>query len=114
PSEVAHAGAGGLSGWPLRARSTEVIRRVYSRTRGALPIVGVGGVSDLEDLWEKLAAGATLVQVYTALVYEGPSLAARLNRALAARMVREGIATLRELVGSAGGAAGGATLHPLG
>jgi dihydroorotate dehydrogenase len=65
---------GGLSGKPLRARSTEVIRYLYRQTRGDLPIIGVGGIFSAADAWEKIAAGATLVQVYTGLVYEGPEL----------------------------------------
>ncbi len=66
---------GGLSGVPLRARSTEVIRRIHSLTRGGLPIVAAGGVFEAKDACEKLDAGACLVQVYTGLVYRGPRLA---------------------------------------
>jgi dihydroorotate dehydrogenase len=65
---------GGLSGAPLRARSTEVIRQICQLTGGALPIVGVGGVFSPEDAKEKLEAGATLIQLYTGLVYRGPGL----------------------------------------
>ncbi len=79
---------GGLSGAPLRLRSTELVGRVARRAEGALAVVGVGGVSSARDAWDKLAAGASLVQLYTALVYEGPSLVRRINRELA-RMMRE-------------------------
>jgi dihydroorotate dehydrogenase len=65
---------GGLSGAPLRARSTEVIRHLYRQTGGSLPIIGVGGVFSGADAWEKVTAGATLIQVYSGLVYEGPGL----------------------------------------
>jgi dihydroorotate dehydrogenase len=73
---------GGLSGAPLRARSTEVVRYIAQRTSGRLPIIGVGGVASAEDAAEKLDAGASLVQLYTGLVYGGPGLVRRINRAL--------------------------------
>lgn len=69
---------GGLSGAPLRALSTSMVREIHRRTSGRLPIVGVGGVMDTRDAREKLEAGATLVQVYTGLVYAGPGLARRI------------------------------------
>ncbi len=65
---------GGLSGLPLRQRSTAIIRRIYERTSGRLPIIGVGGIFGFEDARSKLDAGASLVQVYTGLIYQGPSL----------------------------------------
>ena len=67
--------SGGLSGRPLRERSTEVIRHLFRQTRGQLPIIGVGGIFNAADAWEKIAAGASLLQVYTGLVYEGPAQA---------------------------------------
>jgi dihydroorotate dehydrogenase len=76
---------GGLSGAPLRDRSTAVIRYIAQRTEGKLPIVGVGGIANARDAIEKLAAGATLLQVYTGLVYAGPNLVKQLNRALLCR-----------------------------
>lgn len=94
-------GAGGLSGPPLRARAHEVVRRIFSLTRGAVPIVGVGGIRSAEDAWERIRAGASLVQLYTGLVYEGPDLVRRINRGLAERMRREGVGSLAEVVGSA-------------
>ena len=80
---VTAAGAGGLSGQALRQRATEVIRYLHQRSGGRLPIIGVGGVASPEDALEKLAAGASLVQIYTGLVYEGPALVKRINQALA-------------------------------
>jgi dihydroorotate dehydrogenase len=65
---------GGLSGSPLRGRSTEIVRHIYQLTGGELPIVGVGGIFSPEDAREKLEAGVTLIQVYTGLVYRGPGL----------------------------------------
>lgn len=69
---------GGLSGAPLRTRSTDLVRAIYHRTSGELPIIGVGGIMSPDDALEKLDAGATLVQVYTGLVYEGPGLGKRI------------------------------------
>ena len=77
--------AGGLSGAPLRRRSTEIIHYIAQATSGRLPIIGVGGITDPESAGEKLDAGATLVQVYTGMVYRGPFFAAQLARALADR-----------------------------
>jgi dihydroorotate dehydrogenase len=86
PGSFAEVGqAGGLSGAPLRRRSTAVVAYIARMTGGRLPIVAAGGVSDPEGAAEKLDAGASLVQVYTGLIYEGPFLAARLARALAER-----------------------------
>jgi len=79
---VAAYGAGGLSGRPLRARATEVIAYLHRRSQGGLPIIGAGGIHSAEDALEKLAAGASLVQLYTGFVYEGPALVSRINRAL--------------------------------
>ena len=73
---------GGLSGAPLRSRSTEMVRYIARRTAGRLPIIGVGGVASANDAIEKLDAGASLVQLYTGLVYGGPGLVKRINRGL--------------------------------
>ncbi|TBR20590.1 quinone-dependent dihydroorotate dehydrogenase [bacterium] len=77
---------GGLSGAPVRARAAELVRRAKALTGGKCPIVGVGGVFDAEDAWELLSAGASLVQVYTGLVYRGPSLPGDICRGLVRRM----------------------------
>ena len=77
-------GAGGLSGRPLRARATEVIRYLHQKSQGSLPIIGAGGIHSAADALEKLAAGATLIQLYTGFIYEGPGLVKKINQALAA------------------------------
>src|ERR1051325_749849 len=81
-----YAEAGGLGGRPLRARSTEVIRHLFEQTRGTLPIIGVGGIFDAADAWEKITAGASLIQVYTGLVYEGPGVAKAIVQGLLERL----------------------------
>ena len=73
---------GGLSGKPLTKRSTEVIRFLSEKSKGAFPIIGVGGIHSAEDALEKLEAGAALVQLYTGFIYEGPSLIKRINKAI--------------------------------
>ncbi len=77
--------AGGLSGWPLRRRSTEIINYISRATNGRLPIIGSGGIMDEASAAEKLDAGATLVQLYTGLIYRGPLFAREVARALAQR-----------------------------
>ena len=96
-----YAEPGGLSGRPLRERSTEVVRHLYRQTRGRLPIIGVGGIFSAADAWEKITAGASLVQIYTGLIYEGPGLASAIVRGLLARMESAGFSELRQAVGSA-------------
>src|SRR6185369_5546137 len=85
-----YAETGGISGRPLRQRSTEGIRHLHRQTEGALPIIGVGGIFDATDAWEKITAGASLVQVYSGLVYEGPALAREIVRGLLERMRERG------------------------
>jgi dihydroorotate dehydrogenase len=94
-----YAEAGGLSGRPLRARSTEIIRHISRQTKRALPIIGVGGIFNADDAWEKITAGATLVQVYSGLVYEGPALAKTIVRGLRQRLREHGFARIEEAVG---------------
>ncbi len=96
-----YAEAGGLSGKPLRARSTEIIRHLHTQTRGKLPIIGVGGIFDADDAWEKITAGASLLQIYTGLVYEGPGAAKKIVAGLIQRLEIAGLKNLREAVGSA-------------
>ena len=81
-SDIEPLGPGGISGAPVRARSTEVIRYLHERSGGAFPIIGVGGIDGPESAQEKLDAGATLVQVYSGLVFEGPGLVKRIVRGL--------------------------------
>lgn len=75
-------GAGGLSGKPLTDRSTEVIRYLHSNSRGSFPIIGVGGIHTPQDALDKINAGATLVQIYTGFIYEGPKLVRKINKAI--------------------------------
>lgn len=90
PGSFADVGqTGGLSGKPLRRRATEIVNYISRATGGKLPIIAVGGVHDAESAGEKLDAGATLVQVYTGLIYEGPFFAAALARAMAERQRRD-------------------------
>ena len=78
--EVSKIGAGGLSGRPLTGRSTEIIKYIHTKSNGSIPIVGVGGIHSAQDALEKLDAGASLVQLYTGYVYEGPSLVKSINQ----------------------------------
>lgn len=78
-------GSGGLSGKPLTKRSTEVIRYLHKKSGGSIPVIGVGGIHSPEDALEKLDAGASLVQLYTGFIYEGPGLIRRINQALLSR-----------------------------
>jgi dihydroorotate dehydrogenase len=82
PQRIAEIGAGGLSGRPVRDRSTEVIRYLHEKTQGRLTLIGVGGIVHPEDALEKLAAGASLVQVYSGMVYTGPGLVRDIKKAL--------------------------------
>ena len=96
-----HAGeTGGLSGAPLRDLATQRLRDFRKATGGAIPLVGVGGIATAEHAWERIRAGASLVQLYSAMVYEGPGLGARIVRGLDALMRRDGFASIAEAVGS--------------
>jgi len=99
PDRVAACGEGGLSGAPLRARSTEVVAALYRLSRGALTIVGVGGIFTARDAWEKICAGASLVQLYTGFVYQGATAARDINDGLAELARRDGFASLDAAVG---------------
>jgi dihydroorotate dehydrogenase len=92
---------GGLSGRPLRQRSTEVIRYLYGRSQGRIPIIGVGGIFCAEDAYEKICAGASLVQLYTGLIYKGPGLPHRINDGLVHLLQRDGFQQLSDAVGCA-------------
>ncbi len=90
---------GGLSGRPVRARSTEVIRHLYRQSRGQVPIIGVGGIFNADDAWEKITAGASLLQVYTGFVYQGPTICRDIVLGLIDRMEAKAIRTLSDAVG---------------
>ena len=96
-----YAEAGGLSGRPLRARSTEIVRHLYRQTNGSLPVIGVGGIFNAEDAWEKITAGASLVQLYTGLVYEGPGVVKEIVSGLQQRLEESGLGSFNEAVGTA-------------
>lgn len=99
PDRVKQCGEGGLSGAPLGAKSNQVISLVYRASRGKLPIIGVGGVFTAADAWEKICAGASLVQLYTGFIYVGPAVAKRINEGLARIREREGFQSLDDAVG---------------
>jgi dihydroorotate dehydrogenase len=102
PAERVEAlGAGGISGPPLRARAQAVVGRIHRRTAGAVPIVGVGGIETAEHAWDRIRAGASLIQVYTGLVYQGPGMVRRINLGLRRLLEREGCDSLEQVVGSA-------------
>lgn len=84
-TRVAEIGAGGVSGKPVKARSTEVIRYLSEKSGKAFPIIGVGGIHSADDALEKLEAGASLVQLYTGFIYEGPRIVKRINKAILAQ-----------------------------
>lgn len=92
--------SGGVSGKPLFERSTRILGQLYRETRGEIPLIGVGGIGSAQQAWEKLRAGATAIQIYSALIYQGFSLAARIAEQLDDRLAREKI-SLQELTGSA-------------
>jgi dihydroorotate dehydrogenase len=91
--------AGGLSGRPLQNRSTEIVRHLYRQTHGALPIIGVGGIFSAADAWEKITAGACLIQVYTGLVYEGPGAIRSIVKGLKLQLNQYGLSSLQDAVG---------------
>jgi dihydroorotate dehydrogenase len=103
PEAVRAAGGGGLSGAPLRDRAVALLRRLHERVGDRLVIVSVGGIEDAEDVWDRITAGASLVQSYTGLVYGGPVFAHRIHRDLAARVRAEGMSGLQQAIGAAAG-----------
>jgi dihydroorotate dehydrogenase len=91
--------AGGISGAPLRARSTQVIHYIYQHTGGKLPIIGVGGIFTAADAWEKITAGASLLQTYTGWIYEGPWMVKRLLMGLSQELAAHQLNTISDAVG---------------
>jgi len=91
---------GGLSGAPLKPLAMDALRQFRSARGGEIPLIGVGGISTADDAWERIRAGASLVQLYSAMVYEGPGIARRIARGLAKHLQREGFASVAEAVGS--------------
>lgn len=91
---------GGLSGEPLKDASTQCIRKIYALTRGKVPIIGVGGIGSGHDAYEKLCAGASVVQVYSAMVYQGPGVISRMRQELATLMRQNGQRSIADVVGT--------------
>ncbi|WP_009543958.1 quinone-dependent dihydroorotate dehydrogenase [Crocosphaera subtropica] len=91
--------AGGISGQPIRQRSTEVIRFIYEQTQGTLPIIGVGGIFTAEDAWEKITSGASLLQLYTGWIYQGPWCISNINRGLVRKLEKYKLSHISEAVG---------------
>ena len=97
--EIRACGDGGLSGLPLKATSNRMISQLYKLTDAKVPLIGVGGIFTAQDAWEKVCAGASLVQLYTGFIYQGPGIVAEINKGLQEIMTREGIRSLDEAVG---------------
>lgn len=97
---LAKIGEGGLSGPVLKDRSTEIIRYIYKKSQGAFVIIGVGGIYSAEDAYEKIKAGASLVQIYTAIIYEGPGLAKKINKELVKLLRQDGFKNISEAIGT--------------
>ena len=90
---------GGLSGAPLKRMANDACRALYAHLGRRVPIVGVGGIFTADDAYERIRAGASLVQLYTGLIYEGPGLVARIVRGLGERLTRDGVSNIREVIG---------------
>jgi len=93
---------GGLSGAPLKSLALDALRKFRSATGGEIPLIGVGGISNANDAWERIRAGASLIQLYGAMVYEGPGIARRIADGLAQMLERDGYSSISEVVGSDG------------
>jgi dihydroorotate dehydrogenase len=98
-AELERIGNGGLSGAPLEVRSTRMVRYLYNVTDGKLPIIGVGGVASPESAYAKIRAGASLVQLYTGLVYEGPGVVKHIKQGLAALLRSDGFSNIKDAIG---------------
>jgi dihydroorotate dehydrogenase len=92
--------AGGLSGRPLKPLALDALRRFRRASGGGMPLIGVGGITDADDAWERIRAGASLIQLYSAMVYEGPGIARRIAAGLAERLERAGFDNIAEAVGT--------------
>jgi dihydroorotate dehydrogenase len=100
PARLEAIGRGGLSGRPLTARANALVRHLYRRTDGRVPVIGVGGVDSAEVAYRRIRAGASLVELYTALVYEGPGLVKRIKKGLVRLLERDGFASVADAVGT--------------
>ncbi len=93
--------AGGISGAPLTQRATEIIKFIWQETQGKLPIIGVGGIFTVEDAWDKITAGASLIQVYTGWVYQGPGMVKQILQGLLQKLDERGLNSISEAIGLA-------------
>ena len=100
PAQVGAAGAGGLSGAPLRPRALEVLRRLHARAGDRLILVAAGGIETADDAWERIAAGATLVQAYTGFIYGGPRWPRCVQDGLAQRARAAGLTSISQARGT--------------
>ena len=98
-SQKVYKEVGGLSGAPLKDKSTDTIRKIYKLTNGKIPIIGVGGILTTDDAWEKITAGASILQLYTGLVFEGPSIAKKIVKGLKKSLKAEGYESISDAVG---------------
>lgn len=94
--------AGGISGFPLKEISTKIIRFIYQQTQGKIPIIGVGGIFNAQDAWEKITAGASLLQLYTGMIYEGPWIVKNVQEGLLKKLEENGFTHICEAIGTAG------------
>jgi dihydroorotate dehydrogenase len=100
PAQVAATGTGGLSGAPLKQRALEVLRRLHARTGDRTALIASGGVETADDAWERITAGATLVQAYTGFVYGGPFWPHRIHAGLARRARDAGFTSIQHVIGT--------------
>lgn len=95
-----HSETGGLSGAPLRDQATALLSRCYQQTKGAVPLIGVGGIASAEDAYARIRAGARLVQLYTAMVFAGPGLIRKINDGLVKKLHADGFETIEQAIGA--------------
>lgn len=100
PVRVAQIGRGGLSGAPLTERALETTRRLYELTEGEVPIIGIGGINSVEAAYARIRAGASLIQLYTGLIYHGPRLVVRILRGLIPLLEKDGFSSIADAVGA--------------
>lgn len=90
---------GGLSGQPIKEKATETIRQIYTNTNGEIPIIGVGGISDIESAWNKILAGSSILQIYTGFIYNGPSISKKINRGIKKKLNNKNFNNITEAIG---------------
>ena len=92
--------AGGLSGAPLKPLALEALRAFRAASGGEIPLIGVGGIASADDAWERIRAGASLIQLYSAMVFQGPGIARRIAEGLSDRLHSAGFSSIAEAVGT--------------